>query len=273
MIFDASGLVLTNHHVVSGNPSKLTVTLKDGRTLAASIYGIDTLTDLAIVKVEGTGLPTATIGDSSTIQVGQQAIAIGSPLGQFSDSVTSGIISALGRSIDVEGGHLSNLIQTDTAINPGNSGGPLLDPSGNVIGINTAVAGDSQGIGFAIPINIARPLLAQASAGQALSPPWLGVRFETIDPTRQAGRQPPGRQRRLDPGRARARERRPGRRPQRPGRGPERASGQTHPFDPSASAAPAIVAGGPADRPASRPATSSPRSTARRSTPSTRSTS
>ncbi|HEY6570673.1 MAG TPA: trypsin-like peptidase domain-containing protein, partial [Candidatus Limnocylindrales bacterium] len=186
VIFDANGLILTNHHVVSGNPSKLTVTLKDGRTLDAKIYGIDTLTDLAIVKVEGTGLPTAPIGDSSTVQVGQQAIAIGSPLGQFSDSVTSGIISALGRSIDVEGGHLSNLIQTDTAINPGNSGGPLLDPSGKVIGINTAVAGDSQGIGFAIPIDIARPLLAQASAGQALARPWLGVRFETIDPTVKA---------------------------------------------------------------------------------------
>ena len=183
VIFDANGLILTNHHVVEGNPSKLTVTLKDGRTFDASIYGIDTLTDLAIVKVDQTGLPTAPIGDSSSIQVGQQAIAIGSPLGQFSDSVTSGIISALGRSIDVEGGHLDNLIQTDTAINPGNSGGPLLDASGNVVGINTAVAGNSQGIGFAIPINIARPLLAQASAGQALSRPWLGVRFETIDPT------------------------------------------------------------------------------------------
>ena len=183
VIFDANGLILTNHHVVEGNPSRLTVTLKDGRTFDASIYGIDTLTDLAIVKVDQTGLPTAPIGDSSSIQVGQQAIAIGSPLGQFSDSVTSGIISALGRSIDVEGGHLDNLIQTDTAINPGNSGGPLLDASGNVVGINTAVAGNSQGIGFAIPINIARPLLAQASAGQALSRPWLGVRFETIDPT------------------------------------------------------------------------------------------
>ena len=182
VIFDANGLILTNHHVVAGNPSKLTVTLKDGRTFDATIYGIDTLTDLAIVKVDQTGLPTAPIGDSSTVQVGQQAIAIGSPLGQFSDSVTSGIISALGRSIDVEGGHLSNLIQTDTAINPGNSGGPLLDPSGKVIGINTAVAGDSQGIGFAIPIDIARPLLAQASAGQVLARPWLGVRFETIDP-------------------------------------------------------------------------------------------
>src|SRR3954454_76033 len=183
VIFDANGLILTNHHVVAGDPAKLTVTLKDGRSFDASVYGIDTLTDLAIVKVDATGLPTAPIGDSSSIQVGQQAIAIGSPLGQFTDSVTSGIISALGRTIPVEGGEiLNNLIQTDTPINPGNSGGPLLDPSGAVIGINTAVAGNSQGIGFAIPINIARPLLQQASAGQKLARPWLGIVFETITP-------------------------------------------------------------------------------------------
>jgi S1-C subfamily serine protease len=183
VIFDANGLILTNHHVVAGDPSKLTVKLKDGRTLDASIYGIDTLTDLAIVKVNETGLPTAAIGDSSTIQVGQQAIAIGSPLGEFTDSVTTGIISALGRSIDVQDGStLTNLIQTDTAINPGNSGGPLLDGSGKVVGINTAIAGNAEGIGFAIPINIARPLLAQASAGQPLARAWLGIRFETIDP-------------------------------------------------------------------------------------------
>jgi S1-C subfamily serine protease len=181
VIFDANGLILTNHHVVAGNPSKLTVNLKDGRSFDASVYGIDTLTDLAIVKVDASGLPTAPIGDSSTVQVGQQAIAIGSPLGTFTDSVTSGIISAIGRSIPVESGVLTNLIQTDTAINPGNSGGPLLDPSGKVIGINTAGAGQSQGINFAIPINIARPLLAQASAGQPLARPWLGIRFTTID--------------------------------------------------------------------------------------------
>src|SRR3954468_11353661 len=179
--FDAHGLILTNHHVVAGDPSKLTVNLKDGRSFDASVYGIDTLTDLAIVKVDASGLPTAPIGDSSTVQVGQQAIAIGSPLGTFTDSVTSGIISAIGRSIPVESGVLTNLIQTDTAINPGNSGGPLLDPSGKVIGINTAGAGQSQGINFAIPINIARPLLTQASAGQPLARPWLGIRFTTID--------------------------------------------------------------------------------------------
>ncbi len=181
VIFDANGLILTNHHVVAGDPQKLTVNLKDGRSFDASIYGIDTLTDLAIVKVEETGLPTAPIGDSSTIQVGQQAIAIGSPLGTFTDSVTSGIISAVGRTIPVENAILTNLIQTDTAINPGNSGGPLLDPSGKVIGINTAGTSEGQGLGFAIPIDIARPLLAQASAGQPLARPWMGIRFQTID--------------------------------------------------------------------------------------------
>ncbi len=182
VIFDANGLILTNHHVVAGDPSALTVHLKDGREFPATVYGVDTLTDLAIVQIKAAGLPTATIGESSSIQVGQQAIAIGSPLGTFTDSVTSGIISAIGRSIPVQTGQLTNLIQTDTAINPGNSGGPLLDPSGKVIGINTAVASQSQGIGFAIPIDIARPLMEQASAGQPLARPWLGIRFETIDP-------------------------------------------------------------------------------------------
>ncbi len=186
IIFDASGLVLTNHHVVAGNPSKLTVTLKDGRTFNASIYGVDTLTDLAIVKIEGaSNLTVATIGSSASIQVGQEAIAIGSPLGDLTGSVTSGIISALGRQIDAGGESLDNLIQTDTPINPGNSGGPLLDAGGNVIGINTAVSTGAQNIGFAIPIDIARPLLAQASAGQPLARAWLGIRFRTIDPTLQ----------------------------------------------------------------------------------------
>ena len=186
VIFDADGLILTNHHVVAGDPQSLTVHLNDGRSFDASVYGVDTLTDLAIVKVDASGLPTAPIGDSSTIQVGQQAIAIGSPLGTFTDSVTSGIVSALGRSIPVEDGStLSNLIQTDTAINPGNSGGPLLDPSGKVIGVNTAAASQAQGIGFAIPIDIAKPLLAEASAGKPLARPYLGIRFETIDSTVQ----------------------------------------------------------------------------------------
>ena len=191
VIFDANGWILTNHHVVEGS-DKLTVKLKDGRQFDGTVYGIDTLTDLAIVKIDAKGLPTAKIGDSSAIKVGQLAIAIGSPLGTYTNTVTSGIISALGRSINVQTGRINNLIQTDAAINPGNSGGPLLDAgNGNVIGINTAVAGSAQGIGFAIPINIARPIMQQALAGQKLARPWIGVRYIAIDLQVQAANKLP----------------------------------------------------------------------------------
>ena len=186
IIFDAAGWVLTNRHVVTtssgATASKLTVELKDGRSLTGTVYGIDTLTDLAIVKVDATGLPAAPIGSSSDLKVGQLAIAIGSPLATYTNSVTSGIVSATGRSVVVDSGvRLNNLIQTDAAINPGNSGGPLLDAGGNVIGINTAVAQGSSGIGFAIPIDIARPIMTQALAGQALTRPYIGIRYEPID--------------------------------------------------------------------------------------------
>jgi S1-C subfamily serine protease len=180
IIYDKSGWILTNRHVVSGG-GKLTVELKDGRRFDGTIYGIDTLTDLAIVKVDATDLPTAAIGDSSTLKVGQTTIAIGSPLGTYSSTVTSGILSATGRSIDVDNGRINNLLQTDTAINPGNSGGPLLDAGGNVIGINTAIAANANGIGFAIPINIARPIMEQAVAGQKLARPYVGIRYEMLD--------------------------------------------------------------------------------------------
>lgn len=180
VIFDSHGWILTNHHVVAGT-SSLTVQLKDGRQFAGTIYGIDTLTDLAVVKVDATNLPTAPLGDSSAIKVGELAIAIGSPLGTYSNSVTSGIVSALGRSIDTDTGSINNLIQTDAAINPGNSGGPLVDALGDVIGINTAVATNAQGIGFSIPIDIAKPIMQQAIAGQPLARPWIGIRYETID--------------------------------------------------------------------------------------------
>ncbi|HSW40969.1 MAG TPA: trypsin-like peptidase domain-containing protein [Patescibacteria group bacterium] len=182
VIFDADGWIITNRHVVEGARS-LTVTLEDGREFAGTIYGLDTLTDLAIVRIQATGLPTAPIGDSSAAKVGQLAIAIGSPLGIHTNSVTAGILSAFGRTIQVQDGTIiRNLIQTDAAINPGNSGGALLDSAGNVIGINTAVAQAAEGIGFAIPINIARPIMQQALAGQELARPWIGVFFITITP-------------------------------------------------------------------------------------------
>jgi S1-C subfamily serine protease len=127
-------------------------------------------------------LPTAALGESDGLKIGQLVVAIGSPLGMYSFSVTSGIVSGQGRDIQVENGtRINNLIQTDAAINPGNSGGPLADAGGAVVGINTAVASDSSGIGFAIPIDIAKPIMAQAVAGQPLSRPWIGIRFVSID--------------------------------------------------------------------------------------------
>ncbi len=186
IIFDSNGWILTNRHVVQNGgsqiASQLTVELKDGHQYTGTVYGVDTLTDLAIVKIPATGLPAAPIGTSADIKVGQLAIAIGSPLGTYSNSVTSGIISGTGRTVVVQSGtQLNNLIQTDAAINPGNSGGPLLDAAGDVIGINTAVAQNSSGIGFAIPIDIARPVMSQALDGKPLARPYLGVRFESID--------------------------------------------------------------------------------------------
>jgi serine protease Do len=180
IIFDPNGWILTNRHVVAGANS-LTVELKDGTKYEGKTYGVDTLTDLAIVKVEATGLPAATIGDSDGLKVGELVVAIGSPLGTFSNTVTSGIVSATGRRIQTDGGDLRNLIQTDAAINPGNSGGPLLDATGSVIGVNTAIAKDASGIGFSIPINIARPLMRQATAGQPLQRPYIGIHFVQID--------------------------------------------------------------------------------------------
>jgi S1-C subfamily serine protease len=181
VIFDSNGWIITNKHVVAGS-SSLQVALQDGRQFSGTIYGIDTLTDLAIVKVDATGLPTAPIGNSSAVKVGQLAIAIGSPLGTYTNSVTAGIISAFRKDgIQVQDGTvIRNLIQTDAAINPGNSGGALLDAAGNVMGIPTAVAQSAQGVGFALPINIAKPIMQQALAGQKLARPWIGIRYQSL---------------------------------------------------------------------------------------------
>ena len=183
VIYDANGWILTNRHVVEGaTDEQVQVELKDGRQFVGRVYGIDTLTDLAIVKVDEPDLPVSSIGSSDGLKIGQLVVAIGSPLGMYSFSVTSGILSGKGRDIQVDSGQrITNLLQTDAAINPGNSGGPLVDATGAVVGINTAVATDSSGIGFAIPIDIAKPIMDQAVAGEALTRPWIGIRFETID--------------------------------------------------------------------------------------------
>jgi len=184
-IYNSNGWILTNRHVVA-DAQKITVILSDSRELEGSVYGIDTLTDLAIVKVDATGLPTVKIGSSSDLEQGQLAIAIGNPLGEFENTVTTGVISGLGRQI-VAGSQasssseqLNNLIQTDAAINPGNSGGPLLDSAGQVIGVNTAVSQDAQGIGFAIPIDVAKPIMQQAVDGKPLTRPWIGIYYQPV---------------------------------------------------------------------------------------------
>ncbi len=186
VIIDADGLILTNHHVVQ-DADKVKVVLADGRTFDGKVAGVDTFTDLAFVKIDASGLPTATLGDSSAIQVGQLAVAMGHPLGEFPGSVTSGIVSGLDRSVvvtDITSGganKLVHLIQTDAAINPGNSGGPLLDGDGKVIGIDTAQAGAAQGIGFAIPIDLAKPIITQVLAGKDIARPYIGIQYLPID--------------------------------------------------------------------------------------------
>jgi serine protease Do len=169
VILTADGFILTNRHVVEGATS-LTVTLLDGTVYPATVVNTSTTQDLALVKVSATGLSPAKIGDYSKVVVGQTAIAIGSPLGTFTETVTKGIVSALDRQITVQDDQtgrpvtLTGLIQTDAAINPGNSGGPLLNGAGEVVGINTATASTAEGIGFAIPINLAADLINQAKS-------------------------------------------------------------------------------------------------------------
>ena len=170
LILTSDGYILTNHHVVAGSTT-LTVKLADGREFPATLIRTSSTTDLSLIKINATGLAAASIGDSAAIQVGQVAIAIGSPLGTYTETVTKGIVSGLNRDITVSDQAtrtqvaLHGLIQTDAAINPGNSGGPLLDSAGNVLGIDTAVASSAEGLGFAIPISAAADLIQAAHSG------------------------------------------------------------------------------------------------------------
>ena len=186
-IFDSDGYILTNRHVVT-NAEELLVILNDGRQFPATVYGIDTLTDLAIITVEATDLPVAALGLSADLEPGQLAIAIGNPLGNYVNTVTTGVVSGLGRQIrasdatQTSSEQLNNLIQTDAAINPGNSGGPLVNSAGQVIGVNTAVSTSAQGIGFAIPIDVAKPIMQQALDGEELRRPWIGIFYSPVTP-------------------------------------------------------------------------------------------
>jgi S1-C subfamily serine protease len=181
-IVEADGMILTNAHVVDG-ADQVTVTLKDGRNFTGRVLGTDPVTDVAVVKIDANGLPVAELGDSNQLQPGEWAIAIGNPLG-LDNTVTAGIISATDRSSAQVGvpDRRVGFIQTDAAINPGNSGGPLLNEQGQVVGMNTAIIGGAQGLGFAIPINTAQRIADELIADGRVEHPYIGIEMATITP-------------------------------------------------------------------------------------------
>jgi serine protease Do len=185
-IVSADGLVVTNKHVVADTQAKYRVITKDDKEYEVKKIYRDPVNDLAILKIDASGLKPVELGDSDKLKVGQFVIAIGTALGQFRHTVTTGVISGLGRGITAgspfEGyvERLDNVIQTDAAINPGNSGGPLLNSAGQVIGVNVAVAAEGQNIGFALPINLVKESLANFEKTGKFDRPFLGVRYRMI---------------------------------------------------------------------------------------------
>jgi serine protease Do len=177
-----SGIILTNNHVIAGAAGGLVeVKLKNARTLRGRVLGTDPIVDIAVVKVNATGLPQAVIGDSDKLDVGESAIAIGAPLG-LEQTVTHGVVSALNRKISPDA--IEGYIQTDAAINPGNSGGPLLDSQGRVIGINSAVlrGNEAQSLGFAVPINVARQVAREVLSNGTIRHAIIGIGPVSITP-------------------------------------------------------------------------------------------
>ena len=192
----SDGLILTNRHVVSDTQADYTVLTNDGKKYSAKVLARDPARDVAVIKIEGNNFPTLALGDSDSLQIGQTTIAIGNALGEFTNSVSRGIVSGLKRNLEAGSGlgsseRLTDVIQTDAAINSGNSGGPLLDIQGNVIGINVAMAQGAQNVGFALPINQATRLIEQAKGGAKISIPFLGVRYISIDASVQQEAQLP----------------------------------------------------------------------------------
>jgi serine protease Do len=185
-IIDTNGLILTNNHVVGG-AEKINVTLWNNQVLEGTIEGSCAIHDIAVVKIKGKNLQASELGDSDKLRVGQRVFAIGNPFGLTGGpSVTSGVISAINRTIESERGLIENLVQTDASINPGNSGGPLVDMTGNVVAINAAIIPYAQGIGFAIPINSAKSCTNDILTEGATRRPWLGIVGLTI--TREIAR-------------------------------------------------------------------------------------
>lgn len=186
IIISSDGYILTNNHVVkNASENGIKVILTDKSEFTAKLIGIDPNTDVAVIKVDATNLPVATIGNSDDVQVGQWVVAIGNPLG-LNSTVTAGIVSALGRNIQLGGDNysISNFIQTDAAINPGNSGGALVDINGSVVGINTAIKttnGYYQGYGFAIPINLAKNVASELMKNGKVTRGYIGVSIKDVD--------------------------------------------------------------------------------------------
>lgn len=186
-IVSKDGLIVTNKHVASNVDAKYTVTISSGKTYEAEVKVLDPKYDLAILKISANNLSPVSFGDSDTLKIGQTAIAIGNPLGQYRNTATVGVISGLGRSIEAgdsatgASAVLDNLLQTDAAINPGNSGGPLVDASGGVVGVVTAVDAQAAGIGFAIPVNLVKSALSSYLKTGKISRPYLGVRYTNLD--------------------------------------------------------------------------------------------
>jgi serine protease Do len=183
------GYILTNNHVVEGTQGDLTIVLSDGTQEKATIVGADQYSDIAVLKTSAKVPAVATLGNSDVLNPGESVIAIGSPLGDFKNTVTVGVVSATGRSIDTGNGYsIDNLIQTDAAINQGNSGGPLVNLAGEVIAINTLIVRGSgsgtvaEGLGFAIPINTAKAVAEQLIQNGSITRPFLGISFQPITP-------------------------------------------------------------------------------------------
>lgn len=178
VIIQPDGLILTNNHVIQ-DASKIEVTLSDGKIYKGSVVGADSTSDVALVKINVNNLPYVALGDSSTLKVGQFVVAIGNPYG-LDHTVTTGVISALERNLDVNGSTMYGVIQTDAAINPGNSGGPLVDLNGNVIGINTMIYSGAQGLGFAVSSDICKKVVDNILGKGVMKWPYLGVQVATM---------------------------------------------------------------------------------------------
>lgn len=178
-IISSDGLLITNNHV-AGDCEKITITLQDGRSYQPIVVGFDPYTDLAVLKIDAEGLKALSFGDSDKLQVGQMAIAVGNPFG-FNYTVTAGVVSALSRTLRSETGRMiDNVIQTDAALNPGNSGGPLVNSRGEVIGINTAIIAQAQGLCFAVSSNLTRYVVGKLILEGKVKRAFLGIAGQTI---------------------------------------------------------------------------------------------